>query len=128
MTALDGLHAQHEACDAAQGRSNIRMRARELAAQLGVPMPDWARHRKPSRKNCKRSRAQSPMPVRRRARPARAQAPGVHIAPAALEALRAWRERTPGSVVQITHKGVVLHTLAGKRTFRDMAAAVAAVA
>ncbi|HEY4158497.1 MAG TPA: hypothetical protein VGM29_10380 [Polyangiaceae bacterium] len=65
---------------------------------------------------------------RRQAAHASAQAPGVHVTPAALDALRAWRMRTPGAVVQLSARGVVLHTLAGKRTFRDMAAAVAAVA
>lgn len=44
------------------------------------------------------------------------------------EALRAWRERTPGAVIQIGLRSVVLHVLGEKaRTFRTLEAACEAV-
>jgi len=43
------------------------------------------------------------------------------------EPLRDWHRRTPGGVVQISRRGVVLHTLDGSREFPDVATAIVAI-
>ncbi|HEX3853601.1 MAG TPA: hypothetical protein VHW01_21700 [Polyangiaceae bacterium] len=69
------------------------------------------------------------MRAAQRAAPATARAPTEPITTAIPDALRTWRQRTPGAVIQIGQRGVVLHALGSQaRTFPSIAAAVEAVA
>ena len=121
---LASLKDQHDRELAARKPANcgaIRLRARQRAALEGVPVPSWAAKQKnalgPSQRMCRHPRSGDVVP-------ASTQAVSTFIP----SELRAWRQRTPGSVVHIGRHGITLHTPDSKRTFPSMAEAVAAVA
>jgi hypothetical protein len=122
MTSLEALREQHDHARNPRARASLRVRARALAARLGIAPPAWAALRgdeKPA----------SRPPVVRSERPAPAPATGPIVVPEALPApLREWRARNPGSIVRVTRARVELHELgAPTRSFATIDAAISAV-
>jgi len=101
--------------------AELRSRARQLAKRLGAPTPEWAL-----------PRAREGKPVAWSGRTERSPrvpsvGAGAAVSTEMPEPLRDWHRRTPGGVVQISRRGVVLHTLDGSREFPDVATAIVAI-
>jgi len=125
LAELKRRHDNATGRDAYKVRALARNQARSVAKRLGVDAPAWAARLAPARRKAAQRVGRAWM-----VKPAAAATRKGGTAPVsadALAALRAWRERTPGAVVQVSRRGVALHTLGGVRRFRDVAAALASL-
>lgn len=122
MSALAELEARYATLTDPVQRKTCRLQARRLAAKLGIAAPEWAIALKPRTVRSPRQTAPVPRLARAKATSESDAAPAFAPVPMISDRLRAWRQRMPGTIIQMNRDGVIVHPYLQKPLrFRDVA-------